>query len=93
MYSNTPWLLVINQDDQGITLWGIVLKETECLFSIFVYCRKKPPMIRLSMLSCLSKLFDDNAHNINSCQVRRSYEMQNNVIRVDDNIWIFPCDQ
>ena len=93
MYSNTLRLIAINKDDQGITLWHNVPKETECLFSIFVYCRKKQPVIRLSISPCLSELFDDNAHNINSRQVGRSYAMQNNVKRVDDNIWLFAFDQ
>ena len=45
IYSSTPRLITINKDDQGIILWSNVLKETEYLFSIFVYCRKKLPMI------------------------------------------------
>lgn len=93
IYANMPELIAIDTDDQTAVLWSTVPKTNECLFSIYVYCQKKPPIIRLSMSPCLSELFNDNVRTINSCQIKRSRQIQTNIINIDSNIWIFSFNQ
>ncbi|CAF2144141.1 unnamed protein product [Rotaria magnacalcarata] len=93
MYSNMPELIAINTDDQTVVLWTNIPNKHECLFSIFFYCQKKPPIIRLTISPCLSELINDNVRTIHSCEIKRSRQIQTNIINIDSNIWIFSFNQ
>jgi len=89
IYSNIPEAIGINTDDQTVILWDSVPKKNECLFSLFIYCQKKPPFIQLSNLPCLSQLLNDDTHIINSCHVTPSRKTQTGIMNIESNIWIF----
>ena len=90
MYSNMPEAIAFNtNDDQTIMLWNSTPQTNECLFSIYVYCQKKPPLIRLFSSPCLSELFAYNTHVVTSCQITRSPAAQTDIINIDSNVWLF----
>ncbi|CAF0985289.1 unnamed protein product [Didymodactylos carnosus] len=89
MYSNIPEITGINTDDYAIISWNNTPKQNECLFSSFIYCRRKPSVIPLSHSSCLSELFIHSLRIVNSCQVTRSRSLQTDVINIDSNVWLF----
>jgi hypothetical protein len=89
MYANMPEVIGVNTDDQTVILWDSAPKKKECLFSIFVYCKEKPPLVQLSDSPCLSELFNYDTHIVSSCQITRSRGMQTNIINIDSNIWLF----
>ncbi len=89
IYSNTAEAIGINQADQTAILWEKFPKRNECLFSVFVYCQKKPPFIRLSSSLCLSELIRHDVPHVTSCQVTRSRKMYTDIINIDKDIWLF----
>ena len=89
MYSNMPEVIGVNTNDQTVILWNTAPKKSECLFSIFVYCQKKPPSIQIHNSPCLSELFSDDTRIAGSCQVTRSREIQTDIMNIDSNIWLF----
>ena len=93
IYTNMPEMIAININDQSAMLWSSASTATQCIFSIFVYCQKKQPMIKLPISPCLSELFNNSTHSVNSCQISRSREIQNSIINVDNDIWIFSFNQ
>ena len=56
IYLNMPEAIGVNEADQTIIFWENIPKKNECVFSIFVYCQKKPSFIHLSNSPCLSEL-------------------------------------
>jgi hypothetical protein len=89
MYSNMPEAIGINTADQTVILWDSAPKKNECLFSIFVYCQKKPPPIEISTSPCLSELFSNNTRIASSCPITRSHKIQTGIINIDSNVWLF----
>ncbi len=93
MYANMPQVIGVNTDDQTVILWDSTSKNNKCLFSIFVYCEKKPSSIRLSNSPCLSELFNHDTRIATSCQITRSLEIRTDIINIDSNIWLFPYNK
>ena len=89
MYSDLPQAIGINTNDRTIILWNSEPKKNQCLFAIFVYCQKKLPLVRLFNSPCLSELFSHNSQVASSCQITRSRKVQNNIINIDSNVWLF----
>ena len=89
MYSDLPQVIGINTNDRTIILWNSEPKKNECLFSIFVYCQKKLPLVRLFNLPCMSEQFSHNSHVASPCPITRSRKVQTNIINIDSNVWLF----
>jgi hypothetical protein len=89
VYSNMPEVIAVDTDDETVMLWYDTPKKNECLFSIYVYCQKKPPSIKLFNSPCLSELFSYNTRIASSCQITRSRAIQTDIINIDSNVWLF----
>ncbi|CAF1037499.1 unnamed protein product [Didymodactylos carnosus] len=89
MYSNMPEIIGVNTDVQTVILWNSAPKKNECLFSIFVYCQKEPPLIQLSNSPCLSELLSYDTHVTSSCHVTRSRNIQTGIMNIDNDVWLF----
>lgn len=92
-YSIMSEMIGIDIDDQELMVWENVPTRSECLFSIFVHCKHKPPVRQLSTSPCLSQLIDSNAMSSNHCQVLRTRDMGETVMNVEDDVWLFTHDQ
>jgi hypothetical protein len=89
VYSNLPKVIGINYIDQTVIMWNDESDINECAFSPVVQCQKIPVSMSLSKSSCLSQLFDDNQLATSMCQVSRSQNIDQDVIYIDNGIWLF----
>jgi hypothetical protein len=89
VYSNLPKVVGINSIDQTLLMWNDESDINECTFSYVVQCKKMPVLISLSELSCLSQLFDHNQLVTSICEVRRSQNIDQDVIDISNGIWLF----
>ena len=89
VYSNLPKIIGINLLDQTFIIFDDGLDTSECIFSSIVLCRFKYISVASSRSSCLSQLFDENQQVANLCSVSRSRNIQNEMINVNDEIYLF----
>lgn len=89
IYSKLPHIIGINSVEQTIILWKEQRETEECLFSEVVQCRSVPVSFPLSKASCLTQLLDENQPDTKMCQVTKSTNIQEDVMRIDDGIWLF----
>jgi hypothetical protein len=89
VYSNLPRVVGINSIDQTLLIWNDEFDMNECTFSYVVQCKKMPVLSSLSKLSCLSQLFDQNQLVTSMCEVRRSQNIDQDVIDISNGIWLF----
>lgn len=88
-----PEAIGINEDDQYIILWEKLPKKNECLFSVLVYCQKKPPTVLLADAPCLLELTRHDMPVASSCQVERSRKPYTAIFHINDNVWLFQNDK
>ena len=88
-YSMMPEMIAIDIDDQKLMVWEQTPTKHECLFSIYVHCKHKPPVRHLSNSPCLSQLMDSDVIDSNSCQVIRTKDVSETPINIDDDVWLF----
>jgi len=89
IYSNLPKVIGINPIDQTVITWNDDLAIDQCTFSPIILCKHRPVIMSLSKSSCLSQLFDDNQLTTSMCEVRRSQNIEQNVLDIDDGVWLF----
>jgi len=89
VYSNLPKVVGMNSIDQTLLMWNDESDINECTFSYIVQCKKMPVLISLSKLSCLSQLFDKNQLVTSMCEVRRSQNINQDVIDISNGLWLF----
>ena len=70
-------------------MWTDESDINECTFSYVVQCKKMPVLISLSKVSRLSQLFDQNQLVTSMCEVRRSQNINQDVIDITNGIWLF----
>ncbi|CAF1314519.1 unnamed protein product [Adineta ricciae] len=92
IYSNIPRIVALNTQDQSVMTWNTIPNKNECLFSIFLYCSKRPPLIRLSQLPCLSQLLYDDKKSVSSCDITRILDVETKLINIVDDVWLFSHD-
>ncbi|CAF1076786.1 unnamed protein product [Didymodactylos carnosus] len=89
MYSNLPEIIGINKDDETVIFWNTVPKKNEYLFSIFVHCKTNPPIISLKRIPCLFEIFSQDNSIASSCKIRRSRQIESEVMNIDHDGWLF----
>jgi hypothetical protein len=89
IYSDLPKIIGINSIEQTLIMWNDELDSNECTFSPIVLCHNTPISMSLSESSCLSQLFDDYQSVTIMCQVSRSQNIEQTVLRIDDGLWLF----
>ncbi|CAF1676908.1 unnamed protein product, partial [Adineta ricciae] len=92
IYSNIPRIVALNTQDQTVMTWNTIPNKNECLFSIFFYCSKRPPLVRLSQLPCLSQLLYDDKKTVSSCDITRILDVETKLINIVDDVWLFSHD-
>lgn len=89
VYSNLPKIVGINSMNQRLIMWNDESDINQCTFSHIVQCQRTPISMPISKLSCLSQLFDDNQTLTTMCQVSRSQNIDQDIVYIDNNIWLF----
>jgi hypothetical protein len=89
IYSNLPKVIGINFIDQTLIQWYDEFDTVECIFSPVTLCRNKPVSISLLKSSCLSQLLDDNKSIASTCEVARSQDIHQDIMELDNGIWLF----
>jgi len=89
IYSNLPKIIGINSTDQRLIMWNDDSDINQCRFSPIVRCQRTPISLPISKLPCLSQLFGVNQSLTTTCQVSRSQNIDQDVIYIDNNIWLF----
>ena len=89
VYSNLPKIIGINSMDQRLIMWNDESDINQCTFSPVVQCQRTPISMPISKSSCLSQLFSDNQPLTTMCQVSRSQNIDQDIIYIDNNIWLF----
>ncbi|CAF1272415.1 unnamed protein product [Rotaria magnacalcarata] len=89
IYSNLPKIIGINFIDHTLLIWKEETDTKQCIFSTFVQCQTIPVSIALSKSTCLSELFYDTQSSTDTCQVLRSKNIAQDIIKIDDGIWLF----
>jgi hypothetical protein len=89
IYSNLPKVIGINSIDQTLVMWNDDLVINQCTFLPIVLCQYKPVSVSLSKPSCISQLFDNQQLTTSMCEVSRSQNIEQDVLHIDDGIWLF----
>lgn len=89
IYSNLPKIIGLNFIDQRLIMWNDNSDINQCTFLPVVRCQRTPISMPISKLPCLSQLFDVNQTLTTMCQVSRSQNIDQDVIYIDNNIWLF----
>jgi len=89
IYSNLPKVIGINSIDQTLIMWNDESDTSACIFSPIVLCQNQPVSMSLLKSSCISQLFDDKQLVTSMCQVSRSQNIEQDVMYIDDEIWLF----
>ena len=89
VYSSLPKIIGINSTDHRIIIWKEEVDMTACIFSRLVQCQKIPMSVTLAKLSCLRQLLDNNQAATNLCYFTRSTDVEQNIMQVDDEFWLF----
>ncbi|CAF1344378.1 unnamed protein product [Adineta ricciae] len=92
IYSSLPRIVAIDMHDHSVMTWNTIPDKNECFMSNFMYCSKRPPLVRINWLPCLSQLLDDGRKSITSCDVTRSFNIETNTINIVDDVWLFSHD-
>ncbi|CAF3390916.1 unnamed protein product [Rotaria socialis] len=88
-YSKLPKIIGVNSIDQTFLMWNEEIDIKECTFSRLVQCRTKPVSTTLLKSSCISQLFDDDELDTSICEVSRTQNIDQDIMRIDDDIWLF----
>lgn len=89
MYSNLPEIIAINPSDSTLFAWDEEATVKKCMFSTIISCQQKPISVSLSKSSCLRQLLDERESGTSLCDVKRSDNIQHDVLRIIDNLWLF----
>ena len=89
VYSSLPKINGINSADHGIIIWKEEVDMRACIFSRLVQCQKIPMSVTLAKLSCLRQLLDDKQAATNWCYITRSTNIEQDIMQVDDEFWLF----
>jgi hypothetical protein len=89
VYSNLPKIIGINSMDQRLIMWNDESDINQCTFLPVVQCQRTPISMPISKSSCLSQLLNDNQSLTTMCQVSRSQNIDQDVIYIDNGIWLF----
>jgi hypothetical protein len=89
VYSNLPKIIGINSMNQRLIMWNDESDINQCTFLPVVQCQRTPISMPISKSSCLSQLFNDNQSLTTMCQVSRSQNIDQDVVYIDNNIWLF----
>ncbi|CAF1358150.1 unnamed protein product [Adineta ricciae] len=89
IYSNLPRMIAIKKRDHSVMTWNTMPETNESFFSHFIYCSKRPPLIRMNQLPCLPQLLNDDRNIGTSCAVTRSFNIETNLINIIDDVWLF----
>ncbi|CAF2771201.1 unnamed protein product [Rotaria sp. Silwood2] len=87
VYSDLPVIVGFNNINKKVILWNDDNLLNTCAFSKIVQCHNYPVSIPLSTLPCLNELFDNRPLSMSTCQVRRSNNVQPNILNIKNNIW------
>ncbi|CAF1544846.1 unnamed protein product [Adineta ricciae] len=90
IYSNLPKIIGINPTYQSIIAWNNDIDIQQCTFSSIVRCEQFPISMPISKSLCISQLLNDDQSVTNTCQISRSQHIDQDVINIVNNIWLFP---
>jgi len=88
IYSNLPEIIAINPVDNTLLTWNEEADIKKCTFSTIVSCQEKPSPLSLFKSSCLAQLLDDDQGSTSLCDVSRSVNIQHNILRISDGLWL-----
>lgn len=89
IYENLPTVVAINSIDNTVLTWQDDTRIKTCTFSKIVFCAQKTLSVSLSKPSCLGQLLDEHQSSTSLCDVHQSINIQDDIIRISDGLWLF----